>query len=206
MVPINNYVQNRSQVGLNSQSGLNLSPYAGAITSVLGSFLGASAQVSAIKSRSKAIISQIEAEGDKYVFETSMVEQQRREARRELGDIMSDTGLQAIEAEAQVRAKNAMRGVAGNSVSQASTNIAMKANLANADSIRKYENTDITLLRRNLANRMDFDNRISSLASGINSPSSAFFSTLSGGVQGLTSGMQMYKTFDWFSNNSKGVH
>jgi len=188
-----------------SSSGLNFSPYAGAITSVLGSFLGASAQVSAIKARSKAIISQIEAESDKYVFETSIVEQQRREARRELGDIMSDIGLQAVEAEAQVRAKNAMRGVAGNSVSQSSTAIAMKANLANADSIRKYENTDITLLRRNLANRMDFDNKISSLASGIDSPSSAFLNTLSGGVQGFTSGMQMYKTFDWFSKNSKGV-
>lgn len=189
-----------NQYGVNSGSsgigGISLG-----VTSALGSILGTVSQVSAIKSQSKAIISQIEAEADKYVFETSITEQQRLEARRELGDIMSDVGLQAVEAEATVRARNAMRGVAGASVEQSSTEVAMKANLANADAIRKYENTDVTLLRRNLANRIDFENRISSLSSGIASPSSAFLNTLSGAVSGFGSGIQMYQQYDFFKKN-----
>jgi len=171
------------------------------VSSAIGSILGTASQVSAIKAQSDATIRQIEAEADSYVFETSIVQQQRREARRELGDVMTDIGLQAVEAEAEVRARNAMRGVSGGSVQQASTEVAMKANLANADAIRQYENTDITLLRRNLASRVDFENRITSLASGIQSPSSAFMSTLSGSVSGFGSGLQMYQQYDYFQKN-----
>ena len=171
---------------------------------ILGGILGATASAENTKAQSEAIVKQIEAEGNNYVFETSIIEQQRVEARRELSDLMTDTGLQALEAEATVRARNAMKGISGSSVKQSSLEIAMKANLANADLIRKYENTDITLLRRQLAKRADFENKTASLASGIASPASGFLSTLSGGLQGVNFGSKAKSVFDEIkANNAK---
>lgn len=194
MMAYNGTVLNPSSLGYGS--------LAIGLTGALGSILGASANVSAIKAQSQSIVKQIEAESKSYVWEVSVIEQQRREARRELGDMMSDVGLQAVEAEATVRATNAMRGVSGSSVEQSSTEVAMKANLANADLIRQYENTDVNLLRRELARRIEFDNKTSALASGIPSSSSAFLNTLSGAVQGFGSGLSMYRTYDWFTKNT----
>ena len=132
---------------------------AGALSGLLGAFLGTASQVSTIKSQSNAIIKQIETEGRNYVFESSMIEQQRAEVARELGDMMTDVGLQGLEAEAKVRAMNAERGVAGQSVEASSLDIAMKTNKANADLIAQYTNNDVNLLRRQLAKRVEMENK-----------------------------------------------
>jgi hypothetical protein len=156
---------------------------------LIGSFLGTASAVSQIEAQSKATVKQIEAEADNFVFETSIINQQRQEAKRELGDIMTDIGLEALEAEATVRATNAMRGVVGGSVEQGSLDVAMKNNLANADAIRQWRNTDINLLRQQATRRREFEQRTSAMASGIASPSSAFLGTLTGGIQGAQLGM-----------------
>lgn len=164
---------------------------AGALSGLLGTFLGTASQVSTIKSQSNAIIKQIEAEGRNYVFESSMIEQQRAEVARELGDMMTDVGLQGLEAEAKVRAMNAERGVAGQSVEASSLDIAMKTNKANADLIAQYTNNDVNLLRRQLAKRVEMENKMSQLASGISSPVSAGLSTLTSGVSGFKTGLNI---------------
>lgn len=171
-----------------STSGLGM---VGAFSGAIGSILGTMANVSAIKNRSAAIINKIEAETNSFLFETSVIEQQRKEVNRELGDMMTDVGLQGLEAEAKVRAMNASRGVSGSSVNEASINVAMKQNLANADLINKARNTDITLLRRELAKKIEFDNKTSALASGISSTSSSALGVLTGGVQGFASGLSL---------------
>ena len=164
---------------------------AGALSGLLGTFLGTASQVSTIKSQSNAIIKQIEAEGRNYVFESSMIEQQRAEVARELGDMMTDVGLQGLEAEAKVRAMNAERGVAGQSVEASSLDIAMKTNKANADLIAQYTNNDVNLLRRQLAKRVEMENKMSQLASGISSPMSAGLSTLTSGIIGFKTGLNI---------------
>jgi len=164
---------------------------AGALSGLLGTFLGTASQVSTIKSQSNAIIKQIEIEGRNYVFESSMIEQQRAEVARELGDMMTDVGLQGLEAEAKVRAMNAERGVAGQSVEASSLDIAMKTNKANADLIAQYTNNDVNLLRRQLAKRVEMENRMSQLASGISSPVSAGLSTLTSGISGFKTGLNI---------------
>lgn len=164
---------------------------AGALSGLLGTFLGTASQVSTIKSQSNAIIKQIEAEGRNYVFESSMIEQQRAEVARELGDMMTDVGLQGLEAEAKVRAMNAERGVAGQSVEASSLDIAMKTNKANADLIAQYTNNDVNLLRRQLAKRVEMENKMSQLASGIASPTSAGLSTLTSGISGFKTGLNI---------------
>ena len=164
---------------------------AGALSGLLGTFLGTASQVSTIKSQSNAIIKQIEAEGRNYVFESSMIEQQRAEVARELGDMMTDVGLQGLEAEAKVRAMNAERGVAGQSVEASSLDVAMKTNKANADLIAQYTNNDVNLLRRQLAKRVEMENKMSQLASGISSPVSAGLSTLTSGVSGFKTGLNI---------------
>lgn len=183
-----------SSVGAYSTSGTSSAGalgMTGAFVGALGSILGASANVSAIKSRSTAIISQIESEKNSYLFEQSVIEQQRKEVNRELSDMMTDVGLQGLEAEAKVRAMNASRGVSGSSVEQGSINVAMKQNIANADLINKARNTDITLLRRELSKKIEFENKTTALASGISDPTSSFMSSLSGGVQGFASGLSL---------------
>ena len=164
---------------------------AGALSGLLGTFLGTASQVSTIKSQSNAIIKQIETEGRNYVFESSMIEQQRAEVARELGDMMTDVGLQGLEAEAKVRAMNAERGVAGQSVEASSLDIAMKTNKANADLISQYTNSDVNMLRRQLAKRVEMENRMSQLASGISSPVSAGISTLTSGISGFKTGLNI---------------
>lgn len=164
---------------------------AGALSGLLGTFLGTASQVSTIKSQSNAIIKQIEIEGRNYVFESSMIEQQRAEVARELGDMMTDVGLQGLEAEAKVRAMNAERGVAGQSVEASSLDIAMKTNKANADLISQYTNSDVNMLRRQLAKRVEMENRMSQLASGISSPVSAGISTLTSGTIGFKTGLNI---------------
>lgn len=164
---------------------------AGALSGLLGTFLGTASQVSTIKSQSNAIIKQIETEGRNYVFESSMIEQQRAEVARELGDMMTDVGLQGLEAEAKVRAMNAERGVAGQSVQASSLDVAMKANKANADLISQYTNSDVNMLRRQLAKRVEMENRMSQLASGISSPVSAGISTLTSGISGFKTGLNI---------------
>ena len=163
----------------------------GALSGLLGTFLGTASQVSTIKSQSNAIIKQIETEGRNYVFESSMIEQQRAEVARELGDMMTDVGLQGLEAEAKVRAMNAERGVAGQSVQASSLDVAMKANKANADLISQYTNSDVNMLRRQLAKRVEMENRMSQLASGISSPVSAGISTLTSGISGFKTGLNI---------------
>lgn len=173
------------------------------IPSLVGSFLGTASAVSQIKAQSKAIVNNIKAEGKAFVYESAIISQQRNEARRELADIMSDIGLEALEAEATSRAGNAMRGVVGSSVDASSINIAMKNNLANADAIRQWRNTDVNLLRRQAIRRMEFDQRTSAMASGIQSPASAFLGGITGAIGGFQTGMsfmsdenrlQFYKT------------
>lgn len=184
-------------------SGLGGMSMAGALSGLVGTFLGTSAQVSAIKSQSQAIIKQIEAEGRNYVFESSMIEQQRKEVARELGDMMTDVGLQGLEAEAKVRAMNAERGVSGSSVDASSLDVAMKMNKANADLISQYNNNDVNLLRRQLAKRVEMENKMSQLASGIASPASAGLSALMGGVSGFSQGYNIGSSrliSDYFSS------
>lgn len=174
--------------GLGASGALSIGS---AIAGAFGSIMGASAQSSAIKAKSQATIAQIGRETETFRFEADVVEQQRAEASRELGDMMSDVGLQALEAEAKVRAINASRGVGGSSVQQQSINVAMKANLANADLIKKYENTDVTLLRRKLSSQVSMKNKVASLAGGTyaGDTSNMLFSGLSGGIGGLRTGL-----------------
>lgn len=197
---------NASAIGpadMGSSAGAGGMAFASMIPSLVGTFLGTANAVSQIKSQSKAIISNIKAEGRSFVYESAIISQQRNEARRELADIMSDIGLEALEAEATSRAGNAMRGVVGTSVDASSINMAMKNNLANADAIRQWQNTDVNLLRRQAMKRMEFDQRTSAMASGIQSPSSAFLGSLTGAIGGFQTGMsfmsdenrlQFYKT------------
>lgn len=185
--PVGSYTASSTSMS----SGLGGLSMVGALGGLVGTFLGTGAQVSAIKSQSQSIIKQIEAEGRNYVFESSMIEQQRAEVTRELGDMMTDVGLQGLEAEAKVRAMNAERGVSGSSVDASSIDVAMKMNKANADLISQYNNNDVNLLRRKLAKRVEMENKMSQLSSGISSPTSAGLSALSGAFTGFKTGYQI---------------
>lgn len=180
--------------GMTAGSALGIgSALAGAFSSIMG----ANANADAIKAKSKATIAQIGRETDTFRFEADVVEQQRAEASRELGDMMSDVGLQALEAEAKVRAINASRGVSGSTVQQQSTNVAMKANLANAELIKKYENTDVTLLRRKLAAQVSMRNKVASLAGGTyGGGNSLIASGLAGAFGGLQSSLSFMSDTD----------
>lgn len=154
-----------------------------------GALLGMGSSTSGIKAQSKNIVKQIEAEGQNYVFESHIINQQRQEVYRELSDIMTSNGLAALQAEASARAANAMRGVGGKSIDQASLNVAMQNNLVNAKSIAEWRNTDISLLRQQATRRREFEQRTTALASGMEGSGSTFMKSILGGIEGFQTGV-----------------
>lgn len=160
--------------------------WANLIGATVSSVLGTASAVQGIKNNTKNIMSQIDANTKSFLYEADIIADQRLEADRELSDIMSYNGLEALKAEATIRAQNASRGVSGNSTEAIRQSVAMQNNLVNSQALSEWRNTDINLLRRLGQRKLEFNNQNSVAMSGMTSPTSALLKTLLYSIAGVS--------------------
>lgn len=153
-------------------------------TTLLG-VIGARA---AREAKNKAVISTIDRKGRAFVSENEIIEQQRDELDRELGDLLTGSALDSIKAQSASRAIQASSGTVNADVN---TEARMTQMLEEQQLLSKAKTSDVNMLRQQLVNRISFRNEAEALRSGMQSGTEAQLGTISAGLQGLTSGMNM---------------
>lgn len=158
-----------------------------------GMALGALSSTIGLKAQNKAVINQIQSEGRMLAIQSKMINQNREQLDRELGDILSANALATAKNMATAKVLMSTSGTVGGTTRQVSRQAYMDAILADADEISKARNSDIGLLNQQLSNQINFRNRAGAMRSQIKSPTEAMIGTmmsmLGGAMQGAQLGM-----------------
>jgi len=192
--------------GLNTattDNGFNATSLVPALTTLLG----AGSQTLDIQNRSKAILQNMDSQIESFAWSQNVKKEQLQELDRAVGDKMTERGVQTLVTEARPRAGAAETGTAGGTTAGAVTDAYMQESLDMANLLRQGEVSQVSIFRQMQADRTGLDNRLTSLASGMQTTESAALSTLSAGLAGFNTGLNYLGTTDKESvfDISKGV-
>ena len=192
--------------GLNTattDNGFNATSLVPALTTLLG----AGSQTLDIQNRSKAILQNMDSQIESFAWSQNVKKEQLQELDRAVGDKMTERGVQTLVTEARLRAGAAETGTAGGTTAGAVTDAYMQESLDMANLLRQGEVSQVSIFRQMQADRTGLDNRLTSLASGMQTTESAALSTLSAGLAGFNTGLNYLGTTDKESvfDISKGV-
>ena len=153
----------------------------------VGTALGVIGSVADIKAQGKATVANIKSEGKSLLYRTRIHAQQLEDLTRMASDKMSANGLEALKAEARLKAAGAETGT----VTKAElTNTAKVDELhANAVVLRTEDIQRHSTKQQMVADRMSFVNKTDSMISGMPSGLSAGLSTFNASLSGFNSGM-----------------
>lgn len=177
------------------------------ILPAITTLLGAGAAAADIKSRSDAAINAMNLEVKSYKAQLSAMERQENELDQQLFGSLSQRSIEALKAEARLRAGAASTGTSGGStdasVRQSYMDYALDAAVLSAKAAHEKRNI---LTRMNMLD-VSFDNRISDMSSNIISPFAAGLKTMTGAMTGFQSGYSMLSESareSFFSNTDQG--
>jgi len=177
--------------------------YAGAqALPALTSLLTMGSTISDIEAKSDAAIEGMERAYETSAHQANILDQQRDEIDRELGDSMSARGLQAMQAEATLRAGAAETGTTGGTTDQVIKNVYMNQALDNAVLISRARNEKATVERRKIMNNVSLTNKLTEIKGGMATSLSAGLQTASSGMQGFSQGYNMlpnYRRSEFFT-------
>lgn len=171
----------------------------------LSSLIGVATKVSDIKSQTSNVLKAIDLESDSYLTQYNILTEQSNEIDRELGDAMTQRGLDALKAEARLRAGAAETGTSGGTTRLAYTEAYVTQALDNAILKSRSEQTKRDLVRRKIMTKISYTNRMNSLTSGIQSGTSAGLEVFSTGMSSAISGYQMGTMFNKIDFGDKNV-
>ena len=155
----------------------------------LGTFLTAGANVADLEAKNKAIETNMASAVTTYKLDTDLSNQQLDDINRASADKMTNEAINTMVAEARVIAASAETGgVSRDYVTKAGR---MQQSLNNAQTIRQARNSKIGILRGMTSSKLNLDNQLKSLASGVASPFAAGLSTANAAMSGYQSGMNM---------------
>lgn len=166
------------------------------LTPALMTLLGAGSQVLDIQNRSKAVLQNMDSQIESFRWSQNVKKERLQELDRAIGDKMTERGVQTMITEARLRAGAAETGTAGGTTSTAVTDSYMQESLDMATLLRQGEVSKVSLFRQIQADTMGLNNRLTSLASGMQTTESAALSTLSAGLAGFNTGLNYLGTSD----------
>lgn len=156
-----------------------------------GMVLGSVSSVIGLRSQNKAVLNQIRSEGNMLAIQTKMINRNREQLDRELGDILSANALATAKNMATAKVLMSTSGTVGGTTKQVSKQAYIDNILADADEISKARNTDMALMNQQLSNQINFRNRAGALKSQIKSPMEGMLGTLMSALGGAQTGASL---------------
>ncbi len=172
-------------------SGTN---YGTALIPALTTLLGVGVQTVDIQNRSKAILQNMDSQIESFEWSQNVKKEQLQELDRAVGDKMTERGVQTLITEARLRAGAAETGTAGGTTAGAVTDAYKQESLDMAAILRQGEISQVSMFRQMQSDRLSLGNRLTSLASGMQTTESAALSTLSAGLAGFNTGLGYLNT------------
>ena len=158
-----------------------------AVGPALGAALGASAKIHDTKKRGEAVVANIESEGKTLEYKTNIRVQQLEDLTRAAADKMTANGLEALKAEARLKAASAETGsTAKNEVVDTA-----EVNRLHQDAVilRTFDVQKHSTKQQMLSDRLSFLNssrsHVQSMQSGFGAGMSTFNASLTGFQSGL---------------------
>jgi len=153
----------------------------------IGTALGALSSIADIKAKGKAAVGNIKSAGKSLLYKTKIHGQQLQDLERMASDKMSSNGLEALKAEARLKAASAETGTTAKAEL---INTAKVDELhANAVILRTADIQMHSTKQAMVADRMSFVNQSDSIRSGMATGLSAGLGTFSASLSGFQSGM-----------------
>jgi len=160
----------------------------------LTSMLGVMGNVSAMKARTDAMISNMESSATSLKFSQYAKKQQLEDLNRVVGDKLSASGLEALKAEGRLKAAAAETGSYGTSVNDAIATADVNRLHRDAEILREADIAKANKLSELVSERLSFNNQLDSMVSGQPSTTGAFLSALNTSVGGLQTGLNFLNT------------
>ena len=179
-----------------SGGGLNWGNAASSLMPALGTFLTAGANVADLEAKNKAIETNMASAVTTYKLDTDLSYQQLDDLNRAAGDKMTNEAINTMVSEARVIAASAETGTSGGTTTLVTKAGRMQQSLNNAQTIRQARNSKIGILRGMTSSKLNLDNQLKSLASGVTSPFAAGLSTANAAMSGYQSGMNMMNSVE----------
>jgi hypothetical protein len=168
---------------------------AAGIGAVAGGTLGGISSILGLQSQNKAAIGQIKAEGDLLKSQMSLININREQINRELGDILSANALKTAQNMATAKVVTSTSGTIGGTTSQVSRQSYMDQLLSDADYVSQARNQEMSQLMDAVSKTMNYKNRADAIRSSIKSPMEAAIGVMSSVIGGASQGAQIGSSF-----------
>jgi hypothetical protein len=176
---------------------------AAGIGAIAGGTLGGISSILGLQSQNKAAIGQIKAEGDLLKSQMSLININREQINRELGDILSANALKTAQNMATAKVVTSTSGTIGGTTSQVSRQAYMEQLLSDADYVSQARNQEMSQLMDAVSKTMNYRNRADAIRSTIKSPMEAALGVISSVVGGAAQGAAIGSSFGGTSAAAK---
>ena len=164
---------------------------AGGYGAAAGAVIGGVTSVIGLRSQNKQTIANIEGEGRVLQSQLRMINQNREQLDRELGDVLSDNALATAKNMATAKVAMSMSGTIGGTSAQVSKQAYMEQIMADADAIAQARNSEKGMLMDAISKRIQFNQRANAYRSQIASPLAGFMQTLGSSIGMASQGAQL---------------
>lgn len=195
-----------------SSSGFSMSqamPYVGALSSVIGTLGNVSAMksqantnIANINYKRDAILKNIDSRSESLEYSQASREQQLEDLNRVVGDRLSASGMEALKAEARLKAASAETGATGTTIGDAVATADVNRLHRDATILRAYDIQRANTLQSLVADRLNFTNEVESMVSG-QFPSMTGMSTTGAIASGLNTGLSGFMSGLSFLSDSQ---
>ena len=166
-----------------------------AIGAVAGGGLAGISSLLSLRSQNKAVISQIESEGEVLASQMRQININRDQLDRELGDVLSSNALTTAKDMATAKVIMSGSGTIGGTTAQVSKQAYMEQIKTDAQYIAQARNSEMGMLTDAVSRNMNYRLQSDATRSQIKSPLEAFIGTASAMISGASAGASMGQSF-----------
>jgi len=170
-----------------------------------GAGIGIATNMLSMRSANKQAINSIKQQGEALKMQGSnlisnlkLIQYNRDELDRDLGDILSADALATAKNMATAKVYMSTRGTVGGTSGLVSKQVFIDQIQADAEAINKYRKEDVNMLTSQLAKQIDFATaqrqaqwNMDATRAGITSPFAALLGTMSAAINGASGGASM---------------
>jgi hypothetical protein len=178
---------------------------AAGIGALAGAGFGVATNMLSLRSANKQAINSLKQQGEALSLQGSnlisnlkLIQYNRDELDRDLGDILSADALATAKNMATAKVYMSTRGTVGGTSSLVSKQVFIDQIQADAEAINKYRKEDVNMLTSQLAKQIEFKTQqrqaqwnMDATRAGITSPFAALLGTMSAAINGASGGASM---------------
>lgn len=161
-------------------------------SSIVGSIFGAIGAGKVADAQKAVALSNIEINKNSYLRRLTASAEQTEAINRELGTVMSRSGLEAMKAEARLRTAGASTGLSGGSIDEIINQTSYDEILDNQVNISRARKSKADVKRQEVVDWMNFVNQGETITSSMPQGGTDLFGAL---ASGLTSGLGVYTNY-----------